>query len=451
MNIVIAGDGEVGAYLAKLLTGKDHNIFVIDSHEKNLESIESHNDLIAVEGDSTSIEVLKNANVKNADLLISVVHDEKVNIVTCILGKKMGASKTIARVNNLEYFKDNCMDIFAGAGIDAIVCPERIAANECIDLISHSAATEVFDFSGKLLSLMLFHLDDKSKYLNKTIKEFMADDVANDYTIMAIARDNHNFIPKTSDVLKNGDYIYTLTKPRGKKSLINAIGKDNQEIKNLMIVGGGRIGRMMASQLQNTHNIKIIEKDIDRCNKLASSLQNCLIINGDSREVEMLEDENISGMDAFVAVTDNSETNILTCMLAKRYGVNKVIALMDNVEYIDLAQRIGIDGILNKKLITASYMTRYTLDADVSNIKCLNGIDAEILEIRAKKGSYITKKAVGNLHLPEGIVIGGVIREYESHIVTDDFQIRQDDKVVVLCFPDTVQDAIKLFNKQTLF
>ena len=173
MNIVIAGDGEVGAYLAKLLTGKDHNIFVIDSHEKNLESIESHNDLIAVEGDSTSIEVLKNANVKNADLLISVVHDEKVNIVTCILGKKMGASKTIARVNNLEYFKDNCMDIFAGAGIDAIVCPERIAANECIDLISHSAATEVFDFSGKLLSLMLFHLDDKSKYLNKTIKEFI--------------------------------------------------------------------------------------------------------------------------------------------------------------------------------------------------------------------------------------------------------------------------------------
>lgn len=218
-----------------------------------------------------------------------------------------------------------------------------------------------------------------------------------------------------------------------------------------MIVGGGRVGRMLASRIEDKFNIRIIESNLERCNSINDMLSNTLVINGDARNVDVLEEENIRGMDGFIAVTDNSETNILTCMLAKRYGVKKVIALMDNIEYIDLAQRIGIDGILNRKLITSSYMTRFTLEADVSDIKSLIGIDAQVIEISAKQDSYVTKKPVGKLSLPDGILIGGVIRGYESHIATNDFQIRPDDKVIVMCLPEAIIPTIKLFNKRNFF
>ncbi|MDL2238626.1 Trk system potassium transporter TrkA [Bacteroidales bacterium OttesenSCG-928-K03] len=452
MNIVIAGDGEVGAFLAKMLTGKDHNITIIDSSRKQTDNVESHSDLKALDGDPTSIDVLKDADVKNADLLISVLHDEKSNIVTCMLGKKMGAAKTIARVNNLEYFLANSVEIFNSAGIDELVFPELIAADECIDLISHVSAAEIVEFTDKKLFLQLFHLDEDSNLINKSVKTIKEEFKSGDFTFLIINRDNKSMSPLDTDVLQVGDFVLTLSKPKGKELLNNATGKEDVSIKNIMIVGGGRICRMMIHKLDKDYNVKIIERNAERCNKLAAIVNNnTLVINGDARDIELLEDEDINEMDAFIAVTDNSETNILTCMLAKQFGVKKVIALMDSIDYIELAQRIGVDGIINKKLITASYITRFTLDADVSTIKFLSGIDAEVLEIRAKKGSYVTKRPVGSLHLPDGTVIGGVIRGYESHIVTDDFQIEADDRVVVLCFPDTVQDTIKLFNRFKLF
>ncbi|MDR2083551.1 MAG: Trk system potassium transporter TrkA [Bacteroidales bacterium] len=452
MNIIIAGDGEVGDFLAKMLTGKDHNITIIDSNQKNLEYVETHSDLKAISGDSTSIDVLNNADVKNANLLISVLHDEKANIVTCLIGKKLGAEKTIARVHNLEYFLDNSIEIFNSTGIDELVFPELIAADECIDLISHVTATEVVDFTDKKLSLQLFHLDEDSKIINKSIKAIKDEFKSGDFTFLIIMRENKPIMPLDTDILQPGDFVLALSKPKGKELLLNATGKDNVNIKNIMIVGGGRICRMMIHKLNNTLNIKVIERNVERCNKLAAIIgSNGLVINGDARDIELLEDEDISEMDAFIAVTDNSETNILTCMLAKQFGVKKVIALMDSIDYIELAQRIGIDGIINKKLITAGYITRFTLNADVSILKFLSGIDAEVLEITAKKGSYVTKRPVGSLKLPDGAIIGGVIRGYESHIVNSEFQISADDRVVVLCFPHSVQETIKLFNKLKLF
>ena len=452
MNIVIAGDGEVGAYLAKMLTGKDHNITFICPQNELLESLESHSDLMAILGKSTSIKILQDANVANADLLISVVHDEKLNIITCLLGKQLGAKKVIARISSLEYLEEKNREFFHNLGIDKIVCPERIAADECKDLISQAAATEVYDFSGGMLSFLLFHIGQNNKVIGSSYNEIAEKNAMKDnFKVLAVSRNNSNFIPENDEIYKENDFVYTILKPKGRNQLLEATGTKDLQIHNIMIVGGGRIAQMMASELENI-NIKIIEIDADKCNSLAGQFNNnVLVINGDAREVDILEDENIRDMDAFIAITDNSETNIMTCLLAKRFGVNKVIALMENVEYIDLAQRFGIDGIINKKLITASYMTRFTLDADVSNIKFLSGIDGEVLEIRAKQGSIVTKKPIGHLPLPYGVVFGGIIRGYESHIATPDFQICEDDKVIVLCLPNTVELVLKLFNKRGLF
>ncbi|MGI6717819.1 MAG: Trk system potassium transporter TrkA [Bacteroidales bacterium] len=450
MNIVIAGDGEFGISLTKLLVGKTHNIVFIDSFEKKPDYIiEDHSDIIAIKGSATSVKILEEANVRNADLMISVVHDEKVNLISCLLSKNLGAKKTIARVSSLEYFQEDILASFKKAGVDELVCPEMIAVDECINLISHVVANEVQDFSGKMLSLMMFRVENKIE-INESVF-FNEDSTPKDFKIMLAKHKNSLFIPIEGDELKKGDYFYALTKPKGKQELLDLLGLEYQELNNLMIVGGGRVGRMLASRIEDKFNIRIIESNLERCNSINDMLSNTLVINGDARNVDVLEEENIRGMDGFIAVTDNSETNILTCMLAKRYGVKKVIALMDNIEYIDLAQRIGIDGILNRKLITSSYMTRFTLEADVSDIKSLIGIDAQVIEISAKQDSYVTKKPVGKLSLPDGILIGGVIRGYESHIATNDFQIRPDDKVIVMCLPEAIIPTIKLFNKRNFF
>lgn len=450
MNILIAGDGEVGAYLAKMLTGKKHNITFISPQKTLLDSLESHSDLLTILGDSTSMKVLNEASVNEADLLMSILHDEQVNILTCILAKKLGAKKVIARISSLEYLDEDNKAIFHDMGVDEIVCPERIAADECIDLISQAGVTEVYDFAGGMLSLQLFHLTEQAKIIGASTKELNhATSMKEDVKVLAVSRNNYVFVPNDNDVFQVDDLVYTINKPRGKSHLLNLTGNAGKTIKNVMIVGGGRIAQMMAKELGGKINLKVIEIDSVRCENLAGQFNaGVLVVNGDARDVEVLEDEDISNMDAFVAVTDNSETNIMTCLLAKRYGVNKVIALMDNVEYIDLVQRFGIDGIINKKLITASYMTRFTLGADVSNIKFLSAIDGEVVEIRAKRDSKVTKKPIGSLTIPEGAVFGGIVRGYESHIATDDFQIQEDDRVVMFCLSGTVENVITMFNKK---
>ena len=452
MNIVIAGDGEVGSYLAKMLTGKDHNITFISPQKDLLDALDSHSDLMTVYGSSTSIRILKDAGIESADLVAGVVHDERENILTCLLAKSLGAKKAIARISSLEYLREKNLDIFQNHGIDALICPERIAANECIDLISQSAATEVYDFSGGKLSLLVFHIDDNSEMVGKNINDVYEDfHLAGDCKVMSVSRNSYAFIPNEHEQFMAGDFVYTAIKPKGKKNIIEAIGSQNDEIHNVMLVGGGRIARMMMRDLPNI-NFTVIEIDNEKCNMLADEFgSNVLVINGDAREVELLEDEYIKDMNAFVAITNNSETNIMTGLLAKRFGVKKVIALMENMEYIDLAQRFGIDSIINKKLITASYTTRYTLDAEVSDIKFLSGIDAEVLEISAKAGSPVTRKPISHIQLPYGAIIGGIVRGYESHIATPDFQIREGDKVMVLCLSGTVEHVIKYFNKKLLF
>lgn len=446
MNIVIAGDGEVGFHLAKTLSKIEHNITVVDPHSELLKMLEAESDLLTIAGNSTSIETLKEAGVGNADLLISVLHEESINIITCMLGKRIGAKRTIARVNSQEYLNDKNKLMFKGMGVDELVCPEKIAAKEIANLLTRNVATELFDFSNGLLSIYMLRIDSRAAVINKTLVE-----VAQTYPTLGartvcIIRHGNTIIPKGDDKYLIGDLVYLIAKPKSIGMIKEIGGKQDVSIKSAIIIGGGRIGRRAAKMINDKLQLKIIEQDRELCIRLANDFENTMIINGNGSDIGLLQEEGIAQTDALIAVTGSTETNIMSCLYAHKQGVKKTIALVENINYIDVSQDIGIDTIINKKLITASYIARFTLSGDVTSSKWLSGIDAEVIEVVVKEGSPITKDIIKNIKIPAGINIGGLIRKDKAIITKGDTQVMAGDKVVVFTIPEAASKLMKLFN-----
>ena len=433
-------------HLAEALVRSNHNITIVDPHEELLKMMESHSDLMTVTGDSTSTTVLRRANVKRADLLIAVLHDEHINLLTGIIAKKLGAKKVIARVNTMENLSPEVWRMYQDLGIDGLLSPEDIAAQEIISLLKKNASSETYDFAGGNLQLFMVKLEPEAEILGKTVDQVVNQYEHIEFLVAAIHRRQSTFIPQGDEVFQVSDMVYVVTKPHAIKDLIKLSGKKQIHVHNVMIVGGGRVGRITAKRLENELNIKILEIDKERCIELTNHLSETLVVNADARNLDMLEDEGIKDMDAFIAVTDNTETNILTCLQAKSFGVKKTIALVENIDYIDISQNIGIDSIINKKLIAASYMVKYTLGANVSTLKSLSGIDADIVEFEVRAGSAVTRKAIGQLAMPNDAIICGITRDGESYIATEDFQIETDDQVVVLALPNAIPAVERLFH-----
>ena len=449
MNIIIAGDGEVGFHLAEALVNSNHNITIVDPHEELLEMIESHADLMTIVGESNSVGILKQAQVNKADLVISVLHDESINILTAILAKKLGAKQVIARVNTLESVTPENRKIYEELGIDFLISPEDIAGQEVIDLLNNPTATEIYDLSNGKLSIYLIRIEKHAPVVGKTLDEVASsfDYKHLDFRAVAIHRGNDTFLPTGKTVFHADDLVYVISKPDALSTMLSLSGKEEVEINNIIVVGGGRVGRVISKRLEKDVNIKLIEMDRDRCMFLTELLDDTLIINGDARDITLLEDEGIENADAFIAVSNNTETNILTCLHAKKYGVKKTIALVENLDYIDISQNIGIDTILNKKLIAASYIVKHSMGDEVASLKIVSGINAEILEIEAKAGSPITKHPIKDIKLPDGVIIGGILRGDDSFIAVGDFQVLPGDNVVVFALPGTTAKVEKFFNK----
>ena len=448
MNILIAGDGEVGFHLARMLTEvEDHSIVVVDPHSELLERLEAGTDLLTITGDSCSVSVLERANIRNTDLLISVLHDEDPNLLTCIIGKQLGAKRAIARVNSAEMNREDRRAFFTDLGIDRYVCPEKIASTEIVNLLKHSGSAEVFNFGDNLLRLLLLRVSDNAPVIGKTFMHLAAEYPHLDFRAVAVHRNRRTIIPMGHDALQAHDLVYVIARPESCDELFALSGRHEKKINNVMIAGAGRIGKMTAKRIEKNMTVKLIEKDRRRCEDVAAELQHgSLIINGDATDLDVLRDEGMENMDAFIAVTDSTETNILACLYAKKAGVHTTIALVENIDYIDLAQTVGVDTIINKKLITASYIARFTLDAEIESSKVLSGVDAEVLEFVVQPNAKVTRHPIKHLHLPEGSIIGGVIRGSQSFIATGELQIQADDRVVVFAEPYAVRKLPGLFN-----
>lgn len=446
MKIIIAGAGDVGCHLARMLSGDNHEITVIESDRKLLGDVVAVADLLTVEGDCTSFATLRKAIVRKADLFIAVNHEEERNIISAILAKQMGAKKSIARIDHNEYLEPNNKEVFINLGIDYLFYPEKIAARQVIKLLGHTATTEYVDFSNGKLSLVVFRLDPASELVGHTLLSFTEKQQPLSYRTVAITRDGRTIIPHGNDTYMEGDMVYIITKEDSVKEVMAFSGQSNIDINNLMILGGSQIGQRIALELQDKVNIKLVEYVADKAYKLAETLDSTLIINEDGRNIEAMMEEGLSNMDAFVAVTGRSETNILAAMLAKRMGVKKVIAEVENFNYIKLAESIGIDTIINKKLITASNIFRFTLSTDVQAIKCLTGSEAEVLEFIVKPNSPATKAKVKDMDFPTEAIIGGIVRGDKVFIAVGNTEIQAYDRVVVFAMPNTITKIGKYFN-----
>ncbi len=446
MKIIISGVGEVGSHLARLLSNEYHDTTVIDDDPKRLEEVSSVADVITVEGDCTTFAVLKKAGVRKADLFIAVRPEESTNIISAVLAKQLGVRKAIVRIDNNEYLEPNNKEMFINMGIDYLFYPEKLAAGEVIALLGHTSTSEYVDFSGGKLSLVVFKLESGASLIDHTLLEVTRDRENLPYRTVAISRGGETIIPRGDDMFKEGDTIYVISNQESVKEVMDYSGKANIDINNMMILGGSRIGVQIASELQNEVNIKLVEYNPEKAYKLAETLEETLIISDDGRNIESMLEEGMSNMDAFVAVTGRSETNILAALLAKRLGVKKVIAEVENLNYISLAESMGIDTIINKKLVTASNIFRFTMNTDVQAIKYLTGSEAEVLEFIAKPNSPATKEKIRNLQFPREAIIGGIVRGDKSFIAVGNTEINAYDRVVVFALPSAISKIGKFFG-----
>ncbi len=446
MKIVIAGAGEMGSHLATMLSGNGHDITVIDKDAKLLVEVASLADVITVEGDSTTFATLRRAAMRKSDLFIAVNHEENDNIVAAVLAKQLGAKKSIARVDNNEYLEPNNKEIFINMGIDYLFYPEKVAASEVVNLLGHTSITEYVDFSSGKLSLVVFRLDISSPLIGRKLSGFADDDTPLQYRTVAINRDGDTIIPQRDEVFKEDDLIYVITRHSALDELMSLSGKSSIDVKNMMILGGSRIGIRVAMELQDKVNIKMVDYNAEKAYRLAEKLDKTLIIHADGRNTEVMLEEGLANMDAFLAVTGRSETNILAAMLAKRMGVKRVIAEVENLNYINLADSIGVDTIINKKMVTASNIFRFTMSTDVQAIKCLTGSEAEVLEFIVKPNAPATKRPIRELSLPNDTIIGGIVRGDKVFIATGNSVIAPYDRVVVFAMPQSISKIGSYFN-----
>lgn len=446
MKIVIAGAGDVGTHLARLLSYEKKEITLIDLNAERLQKIANQIDVAVVRGSATSYKILRDAGVPRADLFISVTESEEVNLATTIIAKKLGARRTVARITNEEFLMDKKTLNLAEIGIDELISPESLAAREIKRLLRVAAVTDSFEFDQGLLSLIGITIDHQSPLLNRPLAETARLNPQNAFIIVAILRGSRTLIPNGDTTLQVNDHVYFIAQPDGIDLVLDLTGKKDIEINNMMILGGSKAGYHTARKLSSQYKIKLIERNKDKCFTLADELPDTLIINGDGRNVELLEQEGLADMDAFIALTGDSETNIISCLVAKDRGVKKTIALVENTDYIQLSQNIGVDTMINKRLIAANFIFRYIREGDVVSIAGIHGVEAEILEYEVNRNCKIANRRLRDLKFPQEAVIGGVIRDQKGYIALGDFRFQNDDRVVVLSKREALSEVENFFK-----
>jgi len=444
MRIVIAGAGSVGTHLAKLLSAENQDVIIMDSDKERLNF--SNFEVMTMEGSPTSLKDLDEVGVDRADLFIGVTPEETINITACMLAAKMGAKKTFARIDNFEYLLPKNKEFFESLGINAMVYPEMLAAKEIVSALKRPWVRFWVEMFGGAILLVGVKLNDNSELIGKHLYEIPGNDMKK-YHVVAIKRNSITIIPKGSDLIEVNDILFFTTTKEYLEELQKITGKKDFNVKNVMIMGGSRIAIRTSQYLPSETNIKLLEIDREKSYRLLEKVpNNVTIFHDDGRNSEFMMQENIRDVDAFIAVTGNSEANILACLAAKRFGVPKTVAEVENMDYISMAENLDIGSIINKKLITVNNIYRFLLNADVSNVKSLTFANADVAEIIARPNSRITRREVKHIALPKNVTLGGLMRNGEPLLIDGDTQIEPYDNVVVFCLNDTLREAEKLFN-----
>ena len=453
MKIVIAGAGEIGSHLAKMLRAEANDVTVVDSDSRRLSSLSTYADVGICKGVPTSVHALREAGAGKADLFIAVFPftTQEVNIVSALLAKQLGARKVIARINDEDYLTAENRLLFKELGIELMFYPEKSAADEIVNSLKHVSSSDSMDFAHGKLQISVFKIDEDSPMVDLRLEEFirmMTPEETGLFRIIALSRENVTIIPKFDTKFQFGDLLFTVSKREGMKTIIKYFGKAEKPIGRVMILGGTSIGEMVARALASQMPaVKIIEKDKARCADLSERLpDNVMVINGDGSNSDFLFEEGIRDYDAFIALTDSDESNVLSCVVAKKFGVARTVAEVENIEYIRLAEEMGVDTVINKKLITAGRIFKFTLSGKARFVKYMTGSDAEIIEYTVAPGSAITKAPLKDLNFPRNAIIAGVVRGSDSFIAVGDTRIEDYDRVAIFALSQTIKEIDKFFK-----
>lgn len=444
MKIIIAGAGEVGTHLAKLLSREDQDITLMDTDEERLNYL---NDLeiLTIIGNPTSLRDLQQAGVRDTDIFIGLTPEESVNLTACMLASNLGAVRTVARVSNSEYIHPKSRAFFEKLGVHSLICPEILAAEEIVTSVERPWSRQWWELADGKLILVGVKVRSNAPIVDKYLYDLSREEKM--YHIVAIKRGDVTIIPRGSDQIRENDILYFSTLPQYTDVIKQLTGKNDIDIRKITIMGGSRIALKATEKLPHNIRVKIIEINKEKSYRLAEKVEsNVMIINGDGRNTDLLLQENIRGCDAFIAVTGNSEANILACVSAKNQGVPKTVAEVENLDYIQMAENLNIGSVINKKLITAAHIYRFLLNADVSTVKSLTFANADVAELVARPGSKVTKKPVKDLNLPKDLTLGGNIREGKAYMIDGESTIQAGDHVVVFCLDTAMRKIEDYFN-----
>ena len=451
MKIVIVGAGAVGTHLSKLLSREHEDCVLIDDRESCLNRLAEY-DVMTYNAQPTSIKALKEAGVAHADLFVGVTPEESTNITACVIAHALGAKKTVARIDNYEYLSPQNQKFFQELGIDSMVYPEVLAAIDINNGLKLSWVRQRWDVHDGALVLLGIKLRETAEILNQPLRELSGPD--DPYHVVAIKRGGETIIPGGMDELRVNDLVYIMTNKEYIPYIRKIVGKEHYtDVKNVIIMGGGKTAVRAALTKPDYMNVRIIESDEARCEKLNELLEDndTMVIHGDGRDLGLLEEEGIRNTQAFVALTGNAETNILACLTAKKLGVRKTIAMVENLDYVSMAEGLDIGTIINKKTVAASHIFQLMLGAEVSNLRSLMLVDSEVAEFTAAEGSRVTKRMVKDLGLPFGVTIGGLVRNGQGMLVNGSSQIQAGDSVMVFCHEQKLNNIEKYFKKNTIW
>lgn len=444
MKIVIVGAGEVGSHLAKLLSREEQDVMLVDNDADKLAAIDANYNLMTLRGSPISFKTLRQAGVQTCDLFIAVTPYETRNVTACAIAKSIGASKTVARIDNYEFLDKENRDFFTRQGVNSLIYPEYLAAQEIITALRRSWVRQWFELHDGKLLIAGVKLRSNARIVGMHLKDFAR--CEHNFHVAAIKRRHDTIIPRGDDVLMENDILYFATTPEHVNDLLGVCGKEHQRIRKVVIMGGSRIAIRLAHMAGDEFRIKIIENDMNKCRRLPEKCPNCDIVYGDARDIEVLREEGVDDADAFIALTDSSETNILTCLTAKELGIKKTVAEVENLQFISEAESLNIGTVINKKLLASSKIFQILLDTDISSTKCMALADAEVAEIEVKHGSKVTRGPVKSLKLPYGMTIAGLIRDEQGMLVTGNTEIQAGDHVVVFCLSGALHKVERIFS-----
>lgn len=450
MKIIIIGAGEIGYDLASVLSSEKHDVTVLDREKECLNRVAESLDVLTIEGNATSVKDLVKTDVAEADILISVTSIDEVNMISGMIGKRLGAKMVIARIRSDEFSDDNAPLTPSDLGIDVMIHPELSAAQEIAQLLKRSSASDVINLAEDRMQLIGIRLEPNSPLIGKSLNEYSAAHSDVTFRVVAIGRRGRTIIPNGSVKLQKYDQMFVLAKTENIPFIIETTGKKETELNSVMIAGGSAMGAMIARILcadpSKNWSVKLIEPDYDTAEELAIELKEVMVLNGNPTDPDLLATEGISDMDAFIAVTEDEESNIISCLMAKHLEVKKTVALVSKPDFIPLAQTIGLDAVINKKVAASNEIHRYVRRGRVISVTELRGIKAEVIELQANKDSKITQKPIKKLRLPDGCVIGGVLCDGSVEIATGETEVKANDRVMIFCLPSAIDKVTKLFQ-----